>query len=74
MEKNVGTIDMIVRFITAAILFYIGFADNPIVSGGLSKNIVKGMAFLPLLTGALRFCPLYALIGMNTCGCSKEQR
>lgn len=75
MQKNVGVVDMVIRFVIAAVLFYIGFADNPIVSGGLSKNIIKAMAFLPLLTGTFRFCPLYALIGMNTvCACAKKDK
>jgi len=67
MKKNVGNLDMGMRLVFAAVLFYIGFADNPIVSAGMSKNIIKGVAFLPLLTGLSRFCPLYSLIGLNTC-------
>ncbi len=72
MKKNVGTIDMIIRILIATALFYIGFFDNPFVSPGLSKNIIKFVAFLPLLTGVLRFCPLYTFIDLDTCGCSKD--
>jgi len=71
MEKNVGTADMAVRLVVAIALGYIGFFDNAIVSAGTSKTIVKVVAFLPLLTGLLRFCPLYKLIGLSTCECDK---
>lgn len=73
MQKNVGTIDMIVRLAVALGLGYIGFFENPIVSAGTSQNVIKVVAFLPLLTGILRFCPLYKLIGLNTCGDSREK-
>ena len=73
MQRNVGTIDMIIRLVIFAVLLYIGLADNPIVSGGTSKKIIAGVAFLPLLTGLFRFCPLYTLIGLNTCGECKEK-
>ena len=71
MKKNVGTIDMIVRLAVCAILLYVGLVDNPIVSEGISKKIIAGAAVLPLLTGLLRFCPLYTVIGLNTCGSEK---
>jgi len=70
MKKNVGLIDMIVRMILSIGLFYIGFFDNPIVSAGTPQKIIKYIAFVPFLTGLLRFCPLYALIGVDSCkGC-----
>lgn len=66
MTRNVGTVDMLIRLIVSAGLFYIGFFHNPVVSGGLSQKIIAGAAFLPLLTALFRFCPLYSLIGLNT--------
>lgn len=75
MEKNVGTIDMMLRLAIAIVLGYIGFFENPIVSAGTtSQTIIKFVAFLPLLTGLLRFCPLYKLIGLNTCPCSEGKK
>jgi hypothetical protein len=67
MKKNVGTVDMVIRLILSIGLFYIGFFDNPIVSAGTSQTIIKYIAFIPFLTGLLRFCPLYVLIGVATC-------
>ena len=76
MKRNVGTVDMIGRIVIACVLFYIGFFDNPIVSEGTPKTIVGFIAFLPLLTGLLRYCPLYSVIGMDTsckCGDGEEK-
>lgn len=74
MEKNVGTFDMIIRLVIAIGLGYIGFFDNPVVSAGTSQTIIKIVAFLPLLTGLMRFCPLYKLIGLSTCPCDQDKR
>ena len=67
MKRNVGKIDMLLRFALGAILLYIGFMDNPVVSEGLPKTIIAVFAFVPILTGLLRFCPLYYIIGASTC-------
>jgi len=72
MKKNVGVIDMIIRLLFSAGLCYIGFFDNPIVSAGTPQTIIKFIALLPLLTGLLRFCPLYTLVGLNTCSACKK--
>ena len=72
MKKNVGSVDMALRLIVFAGLVYIGYFDNPIVSAGLSKTIIKVLAFGPLLTAVFRFCPLYSLIGVDTsCKCKE---
>lgn len=67
MKKNVGNIDMLLRLLLAAALFYLGFADNAVVSAGGAKLAIGLFGFVPLLTGLLRYCPLYAVIGMSTC-------
>lgn len=74
MEKNVGTFDMLVRLMIAIGLGYIGFFENPIVSAGTSQTLIKVVAFLPLITGMMRFCPLYKLIGLNTCPCTSGKK
>lgn len=66
MKRNIGNADMVVRLVLGVVLAYIGFFDNPIVSSGLPKTVIAVFAFVPLLTGLARFCPLYALIGAST--------
>ena len=72
MKKNVGMIDMLFRLVFGAVLLYIGFMDNPIISDGLPKTIIGIFAFVPFLTGLLKFCPLYAIIGISTCPVEKS--
>ncbi len=74
MEKNVGTVDMMIRLVIAIALGYIGFVQNSIVTAGTSQTIIKFVAFLPLLTGLARFCPLYKLIGLSTCPCAQGKK
>ena len=31
------------------------------------------LGIVPLLTGAIGFCPLYAILGINTCGVPKAK-
>ncbi|HKK01732.1 MAG TPA: DUF2892 domain-containing protein [Desulfuromonadales bacterium] len=71
MKRNIGTLDMTLRLIAGATFGAIGFFNNPVVSGGLSKVIVACFALLLLATGLLRYCPLYPLIGVNTCKSSR---
>ena len=62
MPVNVGTLDRIVRLVFAIILAAVFvFAPSPFRWIGL-------IAAIPLLTGAIAFCPLYSLFGVNTCG------
>lgn len=59
MLKNEGTLDRAVRMGAGAVL--IGLAATETV--GLWGYI----GVVPLLTGAIGICPLYKLLGINTC-------
>lgn len=56
---NVGTIDRIVRVVVGSALIAIVFVGPQTPWGWI------GLA--PLLTAGVGFCPLYRLIGVNTC-------
>lgn len=58
MNKNVGTIDMIVRLILAAII---------IIFGVYFKSYLGLLAIIPLFTALIGWCPLYPLFGFSTC-------
>jgi len=59
MITNIGAVDRIVRVALGIVL--IGMA----VSGTVGSWGYVGVVLV--LTGAVRFCPLYRLLGVNTC-------
>ena len=61
MKPNVGTADMIGRIIIAlALLSMALFLEG-------NARWFATLGFIPLLTGSLRFCPLYTMFGISTC-------
>jgi hypothetical protein len=59
MKQNVGTADKIVRIILGVAL--IGW-------GVVAGNWLGAIGIVPLATALMGFCPLYPIVGMNTCG------
>ena len=57
---NVGTIDRLVRILAGAGLIALAATGTIGVWGYIGV--------VPLLTGLLRTCPAYSLLGVNTCG------
>lgn len=64
MKLNEGTIDRAVRVIAGLAL--IGLAATGTV------GVWGYIGVLLLLTGAVGFCPGYAIFGMNTCSTKKD--
>jgi Protein of unknown function (DUF2892) len=64
MQKNEGTLDRVLR-VGAGVLL-IGLAMTDTVGPWGYVGIV------PLITGALGTCPLYAMLGINTCPASRR--
>lgn len=64
MRCNVGGIEKPIRIVAGVLLIGIGlFAGLP--AAGTGGALAVGAILL--LTGAIGFCPLTALLGINTC-------
>ena len=63
MKLNESNVDRIIRAVAGVVLLYLGFGG--VLAGGL--GIVADVVGLVLLvTGAIGFCPLYAMIKFST--------
>ncbi|GGE34677.1 membrane protein [Halopseudomonas oceani] len=60
MKANVGTIDRVLRILVGVLLIALTLTGTIGLWGWIGV--------VPLATGAFRFCPLYPLLGINTCG------
>ncbi len=64
MKANVGGIDRILRILAGIVL---------VALAALGKVGVWGwIGVVPLATGLMGWCPLYPLIGLNTCPLKKD--
>ena len=64
MKKNMGSADRIIRVLVAAVLAYLYFGG--IITGTWGIVLVV-VAAVFVLTSLISFCPLYTLLGINTC-------
>lgn len=64
MNKNVGGIDRWIRIVLGLVL--IGLAATGTVGWW------GWLGIIPLATGALGWCPPYAIFGFNTCSMKKQ--
>lgn len=62
-STNIGTPDRILRIVVGAALLLWFFLDQ----GTGFWHYAKLIGIVPLLTGVLRTCPLYSLLGVSTC-------
>lgn len=60
--KNVGDFDRTIRIIVG-VLMLVGFAINP----GTGWHLLYLVGIVPLVTGLMRSCPAYKILGLNTC-------
>lgn len=69
MKPNMGNIDRIIRVLLAAVFAFLYFSGT--VTGTLGLVLViLGAVFV--LTSLVSFCPLYKLVGLNTCPVKKQ--
>lgn len=59
MQINVGAIDKIIRVVVGIVLIALAAIGTIGLWGWIGV--------VPLLTGLFNFCPLYNLLGINTC-------
>lgn len=63
MKSNVGGIDKVVRIVGGLALVVWALAGGPVWAW---------IGVVPLATGAFGMCPLYSLLGINTCPLKRE--
>ncbi|TAD92599.1 MAG: DUF2892 domain-containing protein [Bacteroidetes bacterium] len=69
MQKNMGLTDKIIRIGLAAVVAFLFFTKT---ISGTWPIVLLAAAAIFLLTSAVSFCPLYKLLGINSCPIKKK--
>ncbi|MGB6268405.1 MAG: DUF2892 domain-containing protein [Olleya sp.] len=64
MKKNMGALDKSLRVLAAIVIALLYFLD---VISGTTAYILMAIAIIFLVTSFINFCPLYTVLGVNTC-------
>ena len=68
MKKNMGILDRGIRVVVAATFLLLVALG---VVNGIVGYVLVALAAVFLLTSLVSFCPLYTLVGFNTCPAKK---
>jgi hypothetical protein len=63
MKLNESNVDRIIRAVAGVVLLFLGFGGA--LSGGLAV-VADVIGAILLLTGAVGFCPIYAVLKLST--------
>ena len=61
---NEGSTDRIIRVVAGIVLLALGWGE---VATGTLGTVLKVLGFIPLVTGLVGWCPLYAIAHVSTC-------
>ncbi|QXP59779.1 DUF2892 domain-containing protein [Olleya sp. HaHaR_3_96] len=64
MKKNMGALDKSLRVLAAIIIALLYYLN--IISGTVAY-VLMALAIVFLITSFINFCPLYTILGVNTC-------
>lgn len=64
MKKNMGSADRVIRILLAGLFAYLYFSGTVTGTVGIVLLVLGGVF---LATSLVSFCPLYTLVGVNTC-------
>lgn len=64
MQKNVGTLDRVLRVVVGLVL--IAYALG-LLAPDTGYNVWGWIGIVPILTAVVSFCPAYRIFGLRTC-------
>lgn len=68
MTANVGTIDRIIRLVIGVVLILAPFVTSWGLVQSTTGTVISVLVGLVLVgTSAMKFCPLYRILGLRTC-------
>lgn len=62
MTVNIGSFDRIIRLVIGVALLYFALFAQP-----NGYNWIGWVGIIPILTALIGNCPLYSILGVNTC-------
>jgi hypothetical protein len=65
-RKNEGTLDRAVRLMGGASVIAVGLTVLDALDGSVLGLVVSAFGLWFMVTGAIGFCPLYVLLGIDT--------
>jgi hypothetical protein len=68
MKKNMGSTDKVIRLSVAAVLAALYFTGTVTGTLGIVALVAAGVF---TLTSLVSFCPIYSILGINTCAVKK---
>ncbi len=68
MKANMGGADRIIRILIAVVAAVLYFSGTISETVGIVAMVIAGIF---LLTSLISFCPLYTILGINTCPAKK---
>lgn len=68
--RNEGTTDRALRIIVGAVMLALGWTG---IAEGAMGAALSFLGFVPLLTGLVGWCPIYALFGVSTCPADNDR-
>ena len=66
ISKNIGHIDQLIRLSISLSMIYFGFFNLSLIQDEFSATIVGIFGSMNLIVALIQFCPLYAVVGINT--------
>ena len=64
MPINLGTVDRSIRIVVGLVFIALAFMPG---LGTIEMSASALVGIILVLTAAIRFCPLYRLVGLRTC-------
>ena len=64
---NVGKIDRVLRYILGALLIVAPFLSGAAFFEGAMTWVSVAVGVVLIATAGMKFCPLYRILGVNTC-------
>lgn len=67
-SANVGSIDRTIRLVAGFILIILPFlSSSAFLSGPIMTWFLMAVGLILIATAILRFCPIYRVLGVQTC-------
>lgn len=65
MNKNIGTVDKVLRIVVGLVLIAYAVAGDK-MGMDTGYNVWGWIGIIPLATALINFCPLYRIFGLKT--------